>query len=108
MRHTQRVPALPVQAEDLTPVWLSEVLGARVADVSVIGRAVATNQRLRVALTYTDGPMAGPASLFVKLLPLDEGHRQMIGASGMGAREAQFYADVAPSVALRVPRAYWA
>ena len=32
----------------------------------------------------------------------------MIGASGMGEREARFYADVAPSVDLRVPRAYYA
>jgi hypothetical protein len=32
----------------------------------------------------------------------------MIGASGMGEREAQFYADVAPSAGLRVPRAYFA
>ena len=43
-----------------------------------------------------------------KLLPLDPAHREMIGASGMGEREVQFYADVAPSVDLRVPRAYWA
>jgi hypothetical protein len=32
----------------------------------------------------------------------------MIGASGMGEREASFYADVAPSIDLRVPRAYFA
>jgi hypothetical protein len=32
----------------------------------------------------------------------------MIGATGMGEREAQFYADIAPTVALRVPRSYWA
>jgi aminoglycoside phosphotransferase (APT) family kinase protein len=32
----------------------------------------------------------------------------MIGASSMGKREASFYADVAPSVDLLVPRAYYA
>jgi hypothetical protein len=32
----------------------------------------------------------------------------MIGALGMGEREAQFYADVAPTVGLRVPRSHGA
>jgi hypothetical protein len=86
---------------------LSDVLGADVVDVQVLDHAFATNQRMRIGLTYrTSG--AGPASLFVKLPPVDPAHREMIGASGMGEREAQFYADVAPSVDLRVPRAYWA
>ena len=44
----------------------------------------------------------------MKLAPLDPVHREMIGASGMGEREAQFYADVAPSVDLRVPPLYYA
>jgi len=83
------------------------VLGAQVVDVKVLDQAFATNQRVRIGLAYaaTDG---GPASLFVKLPALDPAHREMIGASGMGEREARFYADVAPSVDLRVPRAYYA
>src|SRR4051812_28885347 len=32
----------------------------------------------------------------------------MLGTSGMAEREARFYTDVAPSVALRVPHPYWA
>jgi hypothetical protein len=51
---------------------------------------------------------AGPTSLFVKLASPDPAHREMIGASAMGEREARFYVDVAPSVDLRVPRAYYA
>jgi hypothetical protein len=86
---------------------LSGVLGAEVVDVQVLDHAFATNQRVRIGLTYrADGD--GPSSLFVKLAPLDPVHREMIGASGMGRREAQFYADVAGSVDLRVPRAYFA
>jgi len=107
MRHTLAVPALPVEMSDLSPEWLSDALGTTVTGAEVLDRAVATNQRLRIGLEYAQGA-GGPASLFVKLLPLDPAHRQMIGASGMGAREAQFYADVAPGVELRVPRAYWA
>ncbi len=97
---------LPVDASDLSPSWLSEVLGADVVGVEILDHAFATNQRVRIGLTYAT-TAAGPASLFVKLSPLDPAHREMIGASGMGKREVQFYADVAASVGLRVPRAYW-
>ena len=90
-------------ASDLSPAWLSDVLGADVADVEILDHAFATNQRVRIGLSYTSAG-AGPASLFVKLAPLDPAHRAMIGASGMGEREAEFYNDVAPTVNLRVPR----
>ena len=101
------MPVLPIDASDLTPAWLSEVMGADVVDVDVLENAFATNQRVRIGLTY-GASGAGPKSLFVKLAPLDPVHREMIGASGMGEREVRFYADVAPSVDLRVPRAYGA
>jgi Phosphotransferase enzyme family len=101
------VPSVPVDASEITPAWLSEVLGTEVAGVELLDRAVATNQRLRIGVTYAGGGDA-PATLFVKLAAPDPEHRQMIGASWMGEREAQFYNDVAPSVDLRVPRSYWA
>jgi aminoglycoside phosphotransferase (APT) family kinase protein len=100
------VLTLPTHASDLSPAWLSEVLDVEVTDVRVIAHAFATNQRVRIGVTYAAAG-SGPASLFVKLAPLDPAHREMIGASGMGEREAQFYADVAPSVDLRVPHAYY-
>jgi len=99
--------ALPAHPDDLTPAWLSEVLGASVQSVELLDHAFSTNQRARIALSYEDGH-AGPASLFVKLAPLDEGHRAMIGAIGMGEREAQFFADVSGSIDLRVPHCYFA
>jgi ecdysteroid kinase len=101
------VPALPLAASDLSPEWLSGILGVKVVDVEVLDQAFATNQRVRVALAYADGE-AGPPSLFVKLPALDPEHRKMIGASGMGEREVQFYADVSPHLELRVPRSYLA
>jgi hypothetical protein len=82
-------------------------LDVEVLDVKVLDLAFATNQRVRIGVTYAASG-AGPSSLFVKLAALDPAHREMIGASAMGAREAQFYADVAPSVDLRVPHAYLA
>ena len=98
---------IPVDATDLTPAWLSEVLRTDVDAVTVLDHAFATNQRVRIGLTYAPGS-DGPASLFVKLAPLDPAHREMIGASGMGEREARFYADVAQTVDLRVPRCWCA
>jgi len=96
---------VPVDATDLTPTWMSEALGVDVSEVEVVDHAFATNQRARVSLTYAaDG--AGPDTLFVKLAPLDAAHRQMVGATGMGEREVQFYADVSPTVELLVPR-FW-
>ena len=98
--------SVPTTAAELSAPWLSDVLGEDVAGVEILDHAFATNQRVRIALTYASG--AGPASLFVKLAPLDPAHRAMIGASGMGVREAEFYNDVAPSLNLRVPRSYFA
>jgi Ecdysteroid kinase-like family len=93
---------LPVDANDLTPAWMSAALGTDVTGVDVLDHAFATNQRARIGLTYATAG-AGPASLFVKLAPVDPAHREMIGATGMGKREAQFYADVAPTVNVLVP-----
>jgi hypothetical protein len=93
---------LPVDADGLTPAFLSDALGTEVTEVELLDHAFATNQRARIGLTYAT-PGAGPASLFVKLAPLDPAHREMIGATGMGEREAQFYADVAPVANVLTP-----
>jgi hypothetical protein len=98
---------LPADASDLSPAWLSGILGTEVVAVEVLDHAFATNQRVRIGLTYREKG-AGPASLFVKLAPRDLAHREMIGSLGMAVREAEFYSDVAPSVDLRVPRPYYA
>jgi hypothetical protein len=94
--------SLPVDADGLTPEFLSEALGTDVTAVEVLDHAFATNQRARIGLTYAT-PDTGPPSLFVKLAPIDPAHREMIGATGMGVREAQFYSDVAPTANVLVP-----
>jgi hypothetical protein len=100
----------PTDIQDVTPAWLTEALdarhpGVRVAAVEQLGRTTATNLHLRLGLTY-EVRAGAPDSLFVKLPPLDSAHSQAIGAFAMGEREARFYADVAPLVALRVPTAH--
>ena len=101
------MPGLPADPSALSPAWLSDALGTPVTGVTLLDHTSATNQRARIGLSFPPGG-AGPASLFVKLPPADPAHREMISASGMGRREAQFYDDVAPGVSLRVPRGYYA
>lgn len=100
------MPTVPAKADDLTPDFFSEVLRTDVTDVQVLDNAFATNQRARVGLTYGDSE-AGPATLFVKLAPLDPAHKAMIDATGMGVREVQFFKDASSHVGLRVPRCHW-
>jgi hypothetical protein len=97
---------LPQDEPDFTPEWLSEVLGTDVTGVEVLGRTLATNLHLRLGLRH-ESPDA-PTTIFVKLPPVDPAHRVAIGATGMGEREARFYAELAPSVPLRVPRTWFA
>ncbi len=98
---------LPTHPDGLTPAWLSAILDAPVANVQILHHAFSTNQRARIGLSYEEGG-DGPDSLFVKLAPLDEGHRAMIGAIGMGEREARFFSDVSEGIDLRVPRCHFA
>ena len=101
---------LPVDSSGLTPAWLSDALsprhpGVRVAAVDVLDTTERTNHHLRLGLRY-DVQAGAPDSLFCKLPPLDPEHRARIGASGMGTREVQFYAGVAPSLSMRMPSCY--
>ena len=59
---------LPVDANDLTPEWLSEALGTEVAGVELLDHAFATNQRARDRPHLRDSRRR-PDSLFVKLAP---------------------------------------
>jgi aminoglycoside/choline kinase family phosphotransferase len=103
--------ALPFDESGLTPEWMTSALrdrfpGVEVAEVTEIGRSASTNLHLRLGLGFTQRSGA-PDSVFAKLPPQDPSHRQAIGAAAMGAREANFYAHVAPSISLRVPAAYF-
>ena len=101
----------PADIDDVTPSWLTDALserypGVRVASVELANRSTATNLHLRLAVTY-DEQAGAPDTLFAKLAPLDPAHAAAIGAATMGEREARFYADVAPLLALRVPTAHY-
>jgi len=99
----------PTTADDITPEWLTTALaprypGVEVYAIEVVERHDLTNAHARLRVSYHDGNGA-PEMLFCKLPPTDERRDQII-ATGMGWREARFYAEMAPSIALRVPDAH--
>src|SRR4051794_8904333 len=104
--------ALPANASGLTPDWMTETLGERYPGVEVLAvrelaRSSSTNLHLRLGLEFANRAGA-PDRVFAKMPPPDPTHRQAIGAAAMGAREANFYAHVAPTISMRVPTAHLA
>ena len=99
----------PTTAADITTEWLTAALaprhpGVEVETIEMIERHEVTNAHARVRVTYRQSGGA-PEILFCKLPPNDDRRDQII-ASGMGQREARFYADLAPTIAMRVPEAH--
>ena len=99
----------PVTADDITTAWLTEALaprhpGVAVATVEVLERHEVTNAHARLRLTY-DNAAGAPETMFCKLPPNDS-RRENIIATGMGQREARFYASLAPSIDMRTPVAH--
>ncbi|MGH0031166.1 MAG: phosphotransferase family protein [Myxococcota bacterium] len=104
--------SVPVTLEDLTADWLSTALGTRfpgcrVRDVRVLDRHDGTTGRARLGLAYDDA-CGAPASVFVKLPPSDEGQRALVASTGMGRREARYYAELAGAAPVRVPACHHA
>ena len=101
------MPTFPVDPEQITPAWLTDVLGTEVVGTEVLDRHSGTTGRLRLGLEHARGS-DGPASVFVKLPPFDESQRKMVAATDMGRREARFYAGPAAEVPMRIPVAHHA
>jgi hypothetical protein len=100
---------IPVAVDDVTPDWLSRVLGLDVVATEVLDQHSGTTGRARLALTYGSGVDGEcPATLFVKLPPFDEKQRRFVAQTGLGTAEARFYRDVATAVPVRVPGVLYA
>jgi hypothetical protein len=101
---------IPDSPNAITPAWLSAALqdlapGARAASVEVIDAHSGTTGRARLKVTWEHGEL--PSAVFAKLAPTDPIQRAMAVETGMGAREARFYRDLAREVPVRVPRPIW-
>ncbi|MFM8600070.1 MAG: phosphotransferase family protein [Mycobacterium sp.] len=99
---------IPARPQDVTPAWLSGVLGVEVADAAIApigtGQTAAT---YRVAVRYRDDGVAGasrPDSFVVKLPAADPAVRERVALSYRC--EHAFYTEVAHTLAVPVPRCY--
>ncbi|HEY2751905.1 phosphotransferase [Phenylobacterium sp.] len=106
-----------VQAvEDLDPGWLRSVV--RPADLATFsGLTSVSAERLaegvgiatdiyRLHLSYAPGAAMGPATLVMKLPSSNPDVRVIAEGAGIYQREVLFYREIAPTVALRMPKAY--
>ncbi len=96
----------PAHPDAVTPVWLSEQLGARV--IGLRCEAIGTGQvgdSVRFHLDYASlGD--GPATLAGKFPAADETSRGTAAAFGLYAKEVGFYRDLQPHLGVRVPKTY--
>ena len=96
---------IPASSADITPAWLSEVLGAEIADAEVanLGEGVGVMAEVsRITLTYGPGG-EGPATLIAKTQSPMEANLDTARTYGFYTREVAFYREVADRMKLRVP-----
>ncbi|MDX2357124.1 aminoglycoside phosphotransferase family protein [Dietzia sp. PP-33] len=103
MTSVESDPAVVCAPEEVTADWLSRALGTRVRSVRT--EPVGTGQIGCCVVAHVDGDGV-PPTLFVKLPNPDVGMRPLL--HGVYRSEVLFYRDLAPTVAVRVPRARFA
>ena len=96
---------IPVDVDELTPAWFSEVLGADVRSVEIVDQHSGTTGRAKVRL---DSGGALPDTLFCKLAPFDHRQRAFVDFTGIGVMEARFYAALAAELPVRLPACWHA
>jgi aminoglycoside phosphotransferase (APT) family kinase protein len=103
---------IPDRPEEITPEWLSEVLASegsapRARSVELVDAHSGTTGRALLRVAW-ESPADGPETIFVKLAPSDATSKAMVIETGMGRREAIFYARLAHEVPVRVPKPLFA
>jgi len=98
------VNAVAGSLEDLTPSWLTKVLGRSV--INVASERIGTGQigeSHRLSLTYEGRP--GPPTLVAKLATGDAAARERV--KGGFAKEVGFYTQLSTTVDVRTPRCWY-
>ena len=109
---------IPSTVGEITPEWLRASVRPEDAEafsnlISVsaerFGEGVAMSAAIyRLTLAYAPGARPGPATLVVKLPASSPEVRETARDWSTYSREALFYRDIAATVALRIPKAYFA
>jgi hypothetical protein len=95
--------SVPSTIEELTAGWLSSVLGGPVTGVR--SEPVGTGQ-IGTCYRLTITGEGVPATILAKLPAVDPAAREML--AGVYRTESLFYAEIAPTVAIRVPACHHA
>jgi hypothetical protein len=98
---------IPKNAPEITPEWLGEALGAKVATIDVTPINVGGGLRgslCRLDITYVDG--TGPKSLVAKF-PAEGDGRQVAELFGMYRREVRFYEQLSQRTEVPNARCYY-
>lgn len=96
-------PAVPL-AEDLTTSWLTDALGLRVDGVT--SELVGTGQMGSCLRLFLTGDPALPGTVLAKIPSENAGTRELM--AGAYVNEVRFYAELAPSVDIKVPHCFYA
>lgn len=101
--------AFPSTPAEVTPAWLTEVLGAPVGVVECenLGEGVGVMAEVtRLRVSYTE-PVDRPPTFILKTASPAEENRATATTYGFYRREVRFYQEVAGELSLRVPRAWF-
>lgn len=102
-------PHLIETVDDLSPEWLTAVIGAGTVTDYAVDR-IGTGQMsecYRVRLTYANGD-TGPESVVLKIAAPAGSSRQTGATMGLYEREVRFYTDIAPGLEGPVAHCYHA
>lgn len=104
---------LPMTVTEVTPAWLESALRrnhptVRVEDVEIIEQIQGTSSKIRINASYADPPTPAtpPAALCIKG-GFDDDLRSF-NTTGLYRLEADFFRHLAPGLAVRKPRAWFA
>ena len=110
---TQRIggamkPGIPRAMDDLTPAWLSSVLGSEVAGfgTAYLDGGVMSHAYKLTSITYRDAPADAPRSVVVKIASRVPELRAFGINSGLYNRELNFYRQLSRDLPIAVPRLY--
>jgi hypothetical protein len=98
----------PRSIEQVTPEWLTGILGAAVAGYEVKfleGGNLSDAFRLH-NISYASPAPSAPTSLVVKFPHSLQASRENAISAGAYVKEARFFRDIAPTLALRTPKLY--
>ena len=100
--------SFPSAPADITPAFLSEVLGKDVASCSAkpIGAGL-VGDSARISVQYAHGN-SGPESLAGKFPAADETSRGTAASMQLYEKEVGFYKQIAPAISTRTPQTYFA